>query len=339
MPIRQVERPATDEGPRALPSARAYLYDANGSDRRVRLDRSVIEDLGDEELLWADVATGTDTVNRLPEWFGIEPADIEKTGPRTARPKLEASDRYFHLSAVIVAETSDGFEPAQLHCFVGRNWILTVHDDSFDLLGSFNRPIRGETEIGELDGPVFLATLLDWALTGYYRVLESLENRVDDLDERLLTQDVERDELLRKLVRLRRRITELRRLLTPNRDVLSILTQPDSHVFTASDSSAQFQRVYDRLEKAIGAVDNTREMVIGSFEVFMTQTAQRTNDIMKTLTLVSVLLLPSAVIAAVLGMNFRVDIFERSYLFWVTIAIMICLAGATLVIARRRRWI
>jgi magnesium transporter len=339
MTVGQAERRRADTAHRVSPGIRAYLYDANGSDHEVQLDGSILDGLGDDELLWADVAAGEHALAHLAEWFRIRSEEVEATLQPTPRPRLEASDHYFHLSAVIVAETPAGFEPNELHCFVGKNWILTVHDGTFDLLGSFNRPIRGETEIGHLDGPVFLATLLDWALTGYYRVLELLEGRVDDLDEKLLTQDMDRQELLHHLVRLRRRITELRRLLAPNRDVFAVLTQPDSNVFTESDSSGHFQRVYDRLEKAIEAVDNTREMLIGSFEVFMTQTAQRTNDIMKTLTLVSVLLLPSAVIAGILGMNFRVGFFEHSYLFWVTVAVMVSLASLTLVVARRRHWI
>jgi magnesium transporter len=97
--------------------------------------------------------------------------------------------------------------------------------------------------------------------------------------------------------------------------------------------------VFGRLEKAIEATDNTREMLIGSVEVFMTQTAQRTNEVMKILTLVSVLLLPCAVIAGVLGMNFKVQIFDNPDLFWVAIALMAGLAATTLFVARRIHWI
>jgi magnesium/cobalt transport protein CorA len=318
---------------------RAYLYDAEGSDREVELSRSVVEHVGDQELLWVDVGEGPQAAADVSEWFGIGKEQLERASRPRARPELEAEDRYFRLSVVIVAKGPDGFEPTELQCFVGKNWILTIHDGSFDLVAEFNRPIRGETAIGQLDGPVFLASLLDWALSGYYHVLEMLEDRVDVLDEKLLTEDMEQEELLRQLVRLRRRITELRMLLAPHRDVLAILTQPNSKVFIDSDSSAHFQRVNDRLEKAIDSVDNAREMLIGSFDVFMTQTAQRTNDTMKTLTLISALLLPSVVLAAILGMNFRVGLFEHAYLFWVTIGVMAALALVSLVIARRRRWI
>jgi magnesium transporter len=337
----RVEERSDGTGSSSRPVIRALLYDAAGSDREIELDGSIVPRLAEDELLWTDVSlTDGSDVEQLAEWFGLEPDVVKGASDPVRRPRLEAGESHFHLSAVIVTDVRDDtFEPVEIHAFVAKNWILTTHRSSLDLVGEFNRPLKGETEIGELDGPVFLAAFLDWALNGYFRVLEGLEDHVDELDEKLLGQEVEQDDLLAGLVKLRRRITELRRLLAPHRDAFALLAQPDSNVFTPSDSSAQFQRVFGRLEKAIEATDNTREMLIGSVEVFMTQTAQRTNEVMKILTLVSVLLLPCAVIAGVLGMNFKVQIFDNPDLFWVAIALMAGLAATTLFVARRIHWI
>jgi magnesium transporter len=100
-----------------------------------------------------------------------------------------------------------------------------------------------------------------------------------------------------------------------------------------------YQRLYARLEKAIESLDTAREMVLGSFEIFMTRTAQHTSNVVKVLTVVSVLLLPALVVAGIMGMNFRVGLFQKSVLFWVTIAGMATLAVTTLVVARWRGWI
>jgi Mg2+ and Co2+ transporter CorA len=80
-------------------------------------------------------------------------------------------------------------------------------------------------------------------------------------------------------------------------------------------------------------------MLIGTFDVHMTRTAQRTNDVMKILTLASVILLPSVVLAGVMGMNFQVPLFDNPNLFWVVVAVMAVMALVTLVIARWRRWL
>jgi magnesium transporter len=182
--------------------------------------------------------------------------------------------------------------------------------------------------------------LLNWVLNGFSHIVAELEEEVDRLDEKLLTEELEEEELLAQLLQSRRRITRLRRTLGPHRDVMSMLAQPDSNLFTDSDRSAEsYQRLHERLETVIEAIDDVREMLIGSFEVFMTQTAQRTNEVMKVLTVVSVLLLPAVVVAGVMGMNFKVGFFQHPGLFWATIAGMGLLAAVTLAIARWRDWI
>jgi magnesium transporter len=71
----------------------------------------------------------------------------------------------------------------------------------------------------------------------------------------------------------------------------------------------------------------------------MTQTAQRTNDVMRILTIVNVVLLPAVVLAGVMGMNFKVGLFENANLFWVVIAAMVAVAVASIAVARWRRWL
>jgi Mg2+ and Co2+ transporter CorA len=118
-----------------------------------------------------------------------------------------------------------------------------------------------------------------------------------------------------------------------------MLSHPRSDAVVGAEATRDYQRLEDRLQQAIEAVDTTREMIVGSFDIFMTRTAQTTNDIMKRLTIVSVLLLPAGVIAGIMGMNYKVAIFEWSWMFWVTIGLMLALAGVTLVVAKRRSWL
>jgi len=95
----------------------------------------------------------------------------------------------------------------------------------------------------------------------------------------------------------------------------------------------------ERLQRVTGAIANVREMLIGTFDVHMTRTAQRTNDIVRVLTWTSVILLPAVVVAGIMGMNFKVPIFDNVALFWVVIGFMILTATITLVIARMRGWL
>jgi magnesium transporter len=315
----------------------AILYDADGSDRPVRLGEFSLKDLKKHQLLWIDVELDGDAhADELSDVLGLESAKVQDEAGSSDRPRLDVFEDYFRLTLVGLNEEED--RPFRVQALVGDNWVITAHQQSFDLMGSFNGPFKGETRLGQLDGAVFLATLLNWLLNGYYHLVEEVEGRIDELDEKLLTREVDRGELLGELVALRRRITRVRRILAPHRDAFATLAEPES-TLTVADSSTTFQRLYTRLEKAIESLDGARDMLVGSFDIAMTQAAQRTNEVVKTLTVLSVLLLPAIVVAGIMGMNFRVPLFDEPNLFWVTIVGMAALAMGTVLVARWRNWI
>ena len=78
---------------------------------------------------------------------------------------------------------------------------------------------------------------------------------------------------------------------------------------------------------------------MGSFDVVIARTGQRTNDVMKVLTLASVIFLPGALIAGVMGMNFEVGLFGHAALFWAVVLVIVLIGVATVVVARVRRWV
>jgi len=84
---------------------------------------------------------------------------------------------------------------------------------------------------------------------------------------------------------------------------------------------------------------DAREAIVGSFDVLIARGGHRTNEIMKVLTLASVILLPGALLAGVMGMNFKVELFEQPALFWVVVAVIIAVAPVTLGLAKMKRWI
>jgi len=143
----------------------------------------------------------------------------------------------------------------------------------------------------------------------------------------------------RGLVEMRREVGRLRRALVSHREVVLALTRPELEAIASSDSAERFTSLRDRLEEGVQASRDARESIVGSFDVLLASTGQRTNEIMKVLTLASVLLLPGALIAGNMGMNFEVEIFESAAYFWVVLVIIATVAVATLAVARAREWI
>jgi magnesium transporter len=318
------------------PGSRIWLYSGDGEDAPVQID-AAIPDLGMKDLLWADVDMEC-AGDLSPLWEKLEIEELVARIEGDTDPRLAHQNGVLEL-AVKALRVGPHPEAMTLHCLVGPNWVVTLHQGELDLVDEFNKPFHGETRLGDLNGPSFLSLVLDWQISGYFGVIESLQTEIDELDEELLTKSPDESDLLDRLQALRVRVRRLRNTLSSHREVLGLLSHPRSDALIGAEAVEDYKRLEDRLQQAIETIDTTREMIVGSFDIFMTRTAQATNDIMKRLTIVSVLLLPAAALAGIMGMNFKVEIFEWPWMFWVTIALMLAVAGVTLVIAKWRRWL
>ena len=204
-------------------------------------------------------------------------------------------------------------------------------------LDEHHERIQDQREVGSLTPVLLLVAMLDWHLDTFYAAADQLEHEVDELDEVALLGD--ETNVLERLVDMRRRIARVRRLLNVHREMYAEVGRPDFMPDIDPREAEALPSLIHRLERATDAVANAREMLIGTFDVHMTRTAQRTNDIMRLLTWVSVTLLPAAVLASVMGMNFQIGLFQNPNLFWIVVASMVVFALTTLVVARRRAWL
>ncbi len=316
---------------------KSRLFDVDATDLPIDVDASVVEGLSDRQLLWTDVEGEDDGELRgVAQLFSLERESIRNLLNPIGRPRLDVMGRYFEVNVVALVDA--GRRAVSLDLFAGPNWVVTAHRQPITFLEDFRARVEGDTDLGQIEASSFLAALLDWQIGTYFDSVDELEHQVDLLDDQALRYRDNRD-LLKDLVRLRRRIAIVRRTLSPHREVFAALARPDFEVLAASRSGAHFRSLHDRLERAIAAVENARELLIGSFDVYMTQTAQRTNDVMRVLTIVNVILLPSAVLAGVMGMNFKLGFFDEPSFFWVVIGVMVAIGLVTLVVARWRRWL
>jgi magnesium transporter len=340
-PMIELGDPTSEAKTRNTGPSRGWLYDVGGNDSPIRIDGSKLPRIGKDQMLWIDI--DLDKAGPLDQlWDQLDIPDLsESFRQEGTRPHLVRYPGFLHLNVFALRSDAAELEPIALHCLVGKNWIATLHDGALDLADRFNEPLVGETRLGELDGPRFLAMVLNWLLNGYFLAIEGQQLASDRLDEDLLGRSINdlHSEPLDRLVTMRRTVRRLRMALSQHRELLALLSQPHSDLVFESDSSSDFEHLSRRFERAIDSVDNVREMIVGSFDIFMTQTASATNEIMKRLTLVSVLLLPAAALAGIMGMNFKVAIFEIPWMFGVTLAAMAVLAGITILVAKLRRWI
>jgi Mg2+ and Co2+ transporter CorA len=147
------------------------------------------------------------------------------------------------------------------------------------------------------------------------------------------------DEDIESLIEMRRQVGTYRRALAAHRSALVALTHPELEALGDNASGERFQSLFVRFEATLQEARDAREAIVGSFDVLIARGAHKTNRIMTVLTLTSVILLPGALLAAVMGMNFKVGLFANTSLFWVTVAVIIAIAPLTIGIAKRKDWL
>ncbi len=246
---------------------------------------------------------------------------------------------YFHVRVATEADHEPSETPHWLDVVAAGNVVLTSHADPIPFLHDLDERIEADAPVGAIDAPAFVATALDAVVTSYFKSVDEIEDEVDRLDRRALSRPPG-DDVLADLVALRRRISRLRRVLSDEREVFAAFRAADFGAVAPDEDNAAFRALADRFESALGSVEDSRDLLLGSFDIFMTRTAQRTNDVMKVLALATVLLLPGSLIAGLLGMNVTVPLSKDDpNSFWLVVGTIVALSAAVLVFARYRRWI
>lgn len=324
-----------------MENVNAYLYDASGTDEEVELDDVDVEGLDETQLLWINVSKRDETLlNAVTTTLGVNNVPCKAVIDDSGRPEIEKFDDFFRFCVdSIVSDKDASPERLMIDYIVGKNYVVTIHEDDVGYLEEFRKREKGESQIGELDAESFVATLLDLNIVTYFNALDELERRVDEFDELVLKEDFETEEFLKRVVSLRRDASKLRRWLMPQREVYYSLSRADFQQIAESNSAEQYKMLNQHFESAVDAIEHARETVISVFELYATKSTHMTNILVQRLTFLTLITGSLAVIAGILGMNFKADIFELEYGFWITVAGLFLVAVGLAIFARFKHWI
>jgi magnesium transporter len=301
------------------------------ADRPRRLNRG--------KLLWVDLDRKSEAdANEVAEAFGLDTRTRECLSSSDERAVFHDHGSYIHVTTYAPNPEDEG-ELIALECVVSQNWVVTAHNEPIPVLEEFAERVSGSGDTGSLDGPGFLAALLEWVLGAYSAAFERIEERLEEFDIQAMRGEGEAQRDIEQLVEMRKEVGKLRRALAAHRTALVSLTHPELEALGDNESGERFESLLKRFESTVQEARDARDAVVGSFDVLIARDGHRTNEIMKVLTLTSVILLPGALIAGVMGMNFKVGLFDQTLLFWVVVAVIVAIAPVTIFAAKQRAWI
>lgn len=304
--------------------------------------------LADEtNVVWADFRGETEddliqTKDVLLNTFKFHHLTVEDCLETRHQPKIEAYPDYlyFVVHGVKPEETNpSNFVTKELDGYLGRNYVVTFHRERFRSIKNVKQQLRSSPFACQRGAAYLLHQILDNLVDYYMPLVDEFDEVIDVLEDEVLRMKSTNNRVLEDIMDLRRSVARLKRISTRQMEVLYRLSHGE---FTQIPENVLpfFRDVHDHLLRISDLSEAYREMIAGLFEIHFAVIGNRTNEVMKTLAVVSAIILPLSLIAGIYGMNFEFMPELRSpYGYFATLGSMIILTGLLLLYFWRRGWI
>jgi len=241
----------------------------------------------------------------LTEVVGVHPLTLEDVWATRTAPKLEDYEAYLYMIVHGVrGETPGKLELIELDVIIGPTFVVT-HDPSGLIAGDVAADLARSPRL-LARGPAWLAhAILDHAVDRYLPVIDHLDDQLDSLEDDVLRRagTPSGPPVLRRILRFKRLIQELRRMSIHQRELLLRLARGEFDEIPA-EAVPFYRDVHDHFVRINDLVESYRDVVAGALEAYLSVQSNRMNEVMKTLTLIATVMLPVTFIAGVYGMNF-----------------------------------
>jgi magnesium transporter len=280
-------------------------------------------------------------IGRIGECYGIHPLIVEDIMTTAERPKMEDLGNYIYIVLRMLSSDKGSREvqSEQVSLIVGPNFVISFQESAS--LGDVFDPVRDKIRTGKgrmrKMGADYLAyALIDAIVDNYFIVLEKLGERVEDLEEELVTNPVQ--ETLHEIHNLKREMIYVRKSVWPLREVISALERAESALI--KETTDIFLRdVYDHTIQVIDTIETYRDMLSGMLDMYLSSVSNRMNQVMKVLTIIATIFIPLTFIAGVYGMNFRyMPELTWRYGYFLVWGIMLAIGVVMVIIFKKKKW-
>lgn len=284
---------------------------------------------------WLDI-TGPDDVHAemMRDLLRLHPLAIEDTRNQRQRPKVEEYPDHLFLILNPV-ETSNGeIDFRELDVFLTDHLVITVHPEDEPVLADATARLR-RFKSSQLGPGHVVYSLIDTVVDGYFPVLDEAADQIEQLED-LVLQEPDEDSLNR-LFALKRRLVLLRKVVAPQRDVMTLLSRREMPFLDQERLGLHLRDVLDHLLRIADMVDTYRDLLSSGIDLYMSAVSNRLNRVVNRLTVVTVVVGVLAVITGFYGMNFEHTWppFPARWGVPLTIGLMATAVGVVLVLLRR----
>ena len=307
-------------------------------DEVLNLDEIVLDK--DDKVKWIEIKSldNMDVIKEVGERFKLHPLVIEDILNTSHMPKLEDYDEYLFLIIEGMDLSKDEkLETRQFSFILFKDMVISFQESESKIFDNTLERLREGANIRKNGADDLLYALTDMVVNNYFLVVERIGEKIDEVEDKVLLDP--KKEVLQEIHKLKRDLIYIRKTLWPMRNAISSISKND---FDLIDERTlyYFRDVYDDIIQMIDIIETYRDICSGILDTYLSSIGNKTNEIMKVLTIFSTIFIPLTFIAGVYGMNFKY-LPELSWKygyasFWI---ISIIITGFLLRFFKKKNWL
>jgi magnesium transporter len=283
-------------------------------------------------LAWFDLDDpSSPALDELAQKYSLHPLDIEDCRHRHQRAKAEEHANYIFCVLKHLHPKKDiSFD--DFDAFIGRDFLITVHVGDVAVVDRVRARAR-EEKTARLDRIFYL--LVDEIVDGYLPVLDKLSDETSEIESTVL--EVPEPAILKRIFELKRKLITFRREANAMRELINALMRREGGIL-GDDLDPYFRDVYDHLIRTVDLIETYRDLLTGSLDIYLSAVANRTNEVMKVLTIYGTVALPLVIITGFFGMNLPLPFANSPHGLALAVGLMVLSTVAVLVYFKVKRW-
>lgn len=293
-------------------------------------------------IMWLNIngLHNIELITQLGERFSISQLELEDIVNTDQRPKITEDEKNINIFLKVLEyrEKTQEIHGDQISLVLGKDLIITFQERRNNYFDPVRERIRNNKGRIRQMGPGYLAyTLIDTLVDGYIHNIETLGTSVEALEEEVFNHF--HKETIEMIYRLKTNISFIRKTIWPLKEIMIYLNKSESN-FIQKKTLPFYKDLQDLTTQALEAVDIYHNMTNDFLNIYHTNLGNRTNDVMKFLTIFASIFIPLTFIAGVYGTNFNYlpELYYR-YSYFIMLGVMVIIAAIMLYYFKRKDWL
>ncbi len=281
----------------------------------------------------------TEIIGKIGEKFNIHKLVLEDVLNTHQRPKVDFYNEHIFvvLKMLVYDKNKKSIDGEQVSIIVGKNYLISLQEKDGDVFEPLRKRIKTSSgKIRTLGTDYLLFAIMDIIVDNYFILLENLGEEVEKYETELI--DNANKDILNRIYYLKRENLLLRNSVWPVRELVSQFEKTDSPLLKKKNL-IYYRDLYDHTIQVIDNVEIYRDLLSGLIELYYTNTGNKTNEVMKVLTIISTIFIPLTFIAGIYGMNFNyMPELEWHWAYFGVWGLMIILFIGMMWFFKRKKW-